>query len=83
MSHLDLKGHMSLFCVLAWSAVMSFISHILAMFPLCCAETSSKRFGQLGGADLVLQLYTECLMSDKDKTQAALTLAHTVDACSE
>lgn len=53
------------------------------MFPLCSIETSSKRFGQLGGAALVLQLYTECLMSDKDKTQAALTLAHTVEACSE
>lgn len=55
------------------------------MWKMCnnISEVSSKRFGQLGGPGLVLRLFSECLMTDSDKTQAALTLAHAVDACSK
>ncbi|XP_052802742.1 uncharacterized protein LOC128232965 [Mya arenaria] len=46
-------------------------------------ELSAKRFGQLGGLKTVCQLLSRRPMTDSDKTQAALTLAHAVEACGD
>jgi hypothetical protein len=59
-----------------------YLAEWLQRFIAFFTDLNSKQFGDFGGIKLILEMFSECCMDASDKTQAALTLAHAVDAYS-